>query len=235
MKRKVDAPPGFRLRGTNVSRLECFSDAVFGFALTLIVVSLEVPKSFDSMVAALKNFPAFAFCFIALFQVWSSHNLFFRRTGLDDAVVRGLTATLLFVVLAYVYPLKFLAGIIVNGVLFGSSATNLPTISGAHEVRLLFGLYGTGGALVAALVGLLYAHAYRVRASMELTPAEAFEVKAWAIAYFARIIVPMLSIAMAWALPDRIVGLAGYVYFLIGVSETIIGWQTRVARTKRLA
>ena len=33
--------PGFRLRGPEVTRLESFSDVVFGFALTLLVVSLE--------------------------------------------------------------------------------------------------------------------------------------------------------------------------------------------------
>ena len=31
--------------GREVSRLEGFSDAVFGFALTLLVVSLEVPEA----------------------------------------------------------------------------------------------------------------------------------------------------------------------------------------------
>jgi uncharacterized membrane protein len=43
------------LRGRDVSRLEGFSDAVFGFALTLLVVSLEVPDTFDGWEKAGKS------------------------------------------------------------------------------------------------------------------------------------------------------------------------------------
>jgi hypothetical protein len=43
----VSADKLFRWRGGEVSRLEGFSDAVFGFGLTLLVVSLEVPQTLD--------------------------------------------------------------------------------------------------------------------------------------------------------------------------------------------
>src|SRR5438094_8721957 len=82
--------PGFRLRGREVTRLESFSDAVFGFALTLLVVSLAVPKSFDDLVATMGGFPAFALRFLLLALIWNLHYKLCGRAGLDDGTARLL-------------------------------------------------------------------------------------------------------------------------------------------------
>src|SRR5580765_4298748 len=113
---------GFRMRGSEVTRLEGFSDAVFGFALTLLVVSLDVPKTVGDLFAALRGFPAFALCFLFLALIWNSHYKFCRRYGLDDGFARFLTCILLFLVLFYVYPLKFLFSLGINGFFFGPAA-----------------------------------------------------------------------------------------------------------------
>src|SRR5437588_5648176 len=99
---------GFRLRGHDVSRIEGFSDAVFGFALTLLIVSLEVPKTSTELLATMRGFGAFVVTFMILTRLWYSQFTFFRRYALEDRVTITLNLVLLFTVLFFVYPLKFL-------------------------------------------------------------------------------------------------------------------------------
>src|ERR1700709_1542937 len=95
----------FRFRGHEVRRIEAFSDAVFGFAVTLLIVSLEVPKSFEELLITMRGFFAFAISFIILVTIWNEQHRFFRRFGMDDGIILILNIALLFIVLFYVYPL----------------------------------------------------------------------------------------------------------------------------------
>lgn len=71
-----------RAHSRDITRLEAFSDAVFAFAATLLVVSLEVPKTFPQLQTDLKGFIAFGLAFSALVLIWTVHNGFFKRYGL---------------------------------------------------------------------------------------------------------------------------------------------------------
>lgn len=75
-----------------------FSDAVFAFAVTLLVVSLEVPKTYHELMQAIRGFAAFGLCFAVLTQAWFGHYRFFRRYGLPNRWTVFLNCVLLFFV-----------------------------------------------------------------------------------------------------------------------------------------
>lgn len=175
MKDQPEIIDGFRMRGRDVTRLESFSDAVFGFALTLLVVSLDVPRTFADLVGAMRGFPAFAVCFLFLAIIWNGHYKFCRRYGLDDGAARFLTCLLLFVVLFYVYPLKFVFNLSINSMIFGGSAHAVVLTSAQYSALLV--IYGLGFAAVYLAITLLYVHAYRLREALELTELEKFDTR----------------------------------------------------------
>ena len=165
----------FRQRGRDVTRLESFADAVFGFALTLLVVSLDVPKNFDDLFNAMRGFPAFAVCFLMLALIWNGHYKYCRRFGLDDGWSRFLTCVLLFLVLFYVYPLKFLFSLGINGMLFPDSTPRVTMTR--WQFSALQVTYALGFAAVYLIITFLYLHAYRLRDLLELTAREKFETR----------------------------------------------------------
>ncbi|MCE9540741.1 MAG: DUF1211 domain-containing protein, partial [Bacteroidetes bacterium] len=97
-----------RWRSHEVSRIEAFSDAVFAFAITLLIISLEVPKSSTELLEMMEGFVPFIFCFGIIFFIWYLQYRFFRQYGLHDRFTLFLNGALLFLVLFYVYPLKFM-------------------------------------------------------------------------------------------------------------------------------
>src|SRR6185369_5640086 len=99
----------FRNRAHEVSRLEAFSDVVFGFAMSLLVVSLEAPKSYHELLETLRGVVPFAFCFFIFIVIWFEHHALFKRYALHDTPMIALNTVLLFVLLVYVYPLKYMA------------------------------------------------------------------------------------------------------------------------------
>jgi uncharacterized membrane protein len=81
MRDSPEVVDGFRMQGCEVTRLESFADAIFAFALTLLIVSLEVLKSFADLINTMRGFPAFAVCFPMLATIWNTHYKFSRRFG----------------------------------------------------------------------------------------------------------------------------------------------------------
>ncbi len=214
-----------RKRGRSVSRLEGFSDAVFAFSATLLVVALEVPESFSELVEELTGFGAFAISFAALILIWSVHNAFFRRYGMQDRVTVFLNACLLFVVLFYVYPLKFVAQGIAGGVLgIGTAPTGFDSL---RDLSVLFLLYSGGFVAVFTCISGLYFHAWRQRDVLGLSPEEDDEALFYARHYAIFIAVGVLSMllsALNWGVG---IGLPGWIFALLGPLCYLHGTRSR--------
>src|SRR5580692_990924 len=126
VEKGIGTEPGFHWRGQEITRFEGLSDAVFGFAITLLIVSLEVPRTFDELLGTMRGFGAFAICFALLIAIWYKQYLYFRRYGLEDTFTIIWNSALLFVVLFYVYPLKFLFSLLFNSWTGISTDVHLP-------------------------------------------------------------------------------------------------------------
>ena len=216
----VGQKSGFRWRGGEVSRIEGFTDAVFAFAVTLLVVSLEVPHTFAELLHVMRGFFAFGICFAVLISLWHEHYVFFRRYGLQDARTIWLNAVLIFVVLFYIYPLKFLFTLVIDQMILRLPAEH-PIVPG--DARTLFLVYGAGVVAVFGMFALLYAHALGKRDALDLDRTETFHTRSSIGRNLIGAAVGAVSILVALVVPDRMVGLAGYSYFLFGPAFGIHG------------
>lgn len=214
----------FRWRGGEITRLEGFTDAVFAFAVTLLVVSLEVPRTFSELLMAMKGFVAFAICFAILVQLWYEHYIFSRRYGLQTLYTVFLNSVLIFVALFFVYPLKFLFSLLVGGLSGGLLATHpLEKSIENSQVPLLMVIYSLGFSAVAAVFALLYRYAYKLRRELDLNEYEALCTRHAIYNHMAMVALGVLVGLNAWLLPVGIAGLSGFLYMLIGPYHWIAG------------
>ena len=207
-------------RRHDISRLEAFSDAVFAFALTLLVVSLDVPSSYDELMKLMAGFVPFAASFALLSWIWYEHNIFFRKYGLQDPWTTALNAVLLFVVLFYVYPLKFLFTAMFT--FFIPVLGNRLAITPPQLARI-FGIYGAGFVVLFSMFGMLYLQAYRKRHELQLTRLEVFDVRASGYAHLVSAGVGLLASLIALVAPPPVSLFSGFTYFLMGPAHWFYG------------
>jgi len=218
----------FRWRGGEITRIEGFADAVFAFAVSLLVVALEVPHTFSELLQVLHGFPAFVASFTMLYLFWSYHYRYFRRYGLEDNPTKWLNALLLLLVLFSVYPLKFLFGLILQNLTGGNHAEHALRLGSEAEWATLLRIYGLGLAGIFCCYAALYYRAYRLRARLRLTRAEEHLTLGSVRGYVITIAVCLLSILLVqlgWT------QLAGFVYFVLALAVPLsTRWHQRRAR-----
>jgi len=200
-------------RNNEIQRIETFSDGVFAFAVTLLIVSLEVPHSFDELIKTMRGFFGFGISFFLLVFIWQEQHRFFRMYGMDDGGTLNLNIALLFLVLFYVYPLKFLFSLSFGDMIYGAGKS--PFTITAAQVPALMAIYALGFVAIYFLFFLMYFRARKKSALLGMTPVERFDCGSTMYRMIIMVSVGICSLLTALFLTVGFSGLAGFVYFLI--------------------
>jgi hypothetical protein len=140
-----------------------------------------------------------------------------------------LNGILLFVVLFYVYPLKFVFTLIVNLFTGGGAELRLPNgtvermVENSDQIATLMIIFGAGYMAVFGVFVLLYWHAYHRRAMLELNQLEAFDTRADIQESVLNVGIAAVSVAIAAIGGGRFARVAGMTYMLCPVVLTANG------------
>ena len=212
---------GFRQRGGEITRLEALTDGAFALALTfLVIVQQQVPQSFDELIAAFRQAPAFAASFAILILFWSSHVRWSRRYGMADGAAVALTGVMIFLVLIFVFPLKIVLSAFISQITGGlmPAVARLQTL---EQLREIFIAYGIGFTLLSLSLFGLYQLASARSAELGLDALERFDTQTDAISHGISIAIGLFATSLALLLPADSSPLSGYSYFMIAIERPL--------------
>src|SRR5262249_31750383 len=208
---------GFRLRGTEMTRLETFIDAAFAFAITMLVIAAQqIPDDIETLLAAFKNVPAFVASIVVIGIFWRGHWLWSRRFGLEDGLSILVSWSRIITILIYIYPLKALF----SSMWFSLSGGRVGHVLGPHsemELRALFAVFALGFTAIALEMVLLNLRAWQLREPLRLNAQERamtfHEVAGWSVP----VGVGLVSLMLALCLPRTLVQWSGWIYFSMAI------------------
>ena len=175
-------PDTDKTRGKEILRIEALSDAVFAFSVSLLIMSLEVPGSFEEFRNIILNFPPFVATVAMVFFFWYLQNRFFRSYGINNGTIIFLNLSLLTIILFYAFPLKYLFSFLLS-LMFGKNfipgghGEGLPVLSLENFNELII-FFSIGYSLIWLIFFLLYRQAWQKKSEMQLTKKEEIVLKA---------------------------------------------------------
>jgi len=198
-----DSDGTFRFRGVDNTRIEALSDGVFAIAFALLIISASMPETYNELLAFLDDLLPFAICMVLLMVIWSQHYVFFIRYGFKDATIVTINTLLLFLILFYVYPLKFLFSLLFDmfSAMIRQDESTLnylfTEVIDINQAPGLMTIYGLGAAGIFLTLAWMYFIAYRRRSLLGLTVIETFDTKSSMIANLIMASIPLLSILIS--------------------------------------
>ncbi len=227
---KLHGEANFQWRGADVSRLENLSDIVFALVITLAAAQ-SVPTSFDELTSLWRDAISLGTCFALLVTIWRTHHVFFRRYDLQDERTLTLNAILLFLILVYIYPLKFMTDFVVQFFTGGYIGEDVEAVLTFAQVPWLYVVYGGFFAGVYGIFACLYAHALKRADEIGLSKRERaytrFEIE-FALGV---VVLTGIIIVLGFVLPPIIAPFVGALFSLMGAIAAICGKRAEARAT----
>lgn len=224
--------PHFHYRGMNQTRVETFSDAAFALAITLLVLSSSVPETYDELRNSMRLIVPFGISVTLLTVIWYQHYVFFLKYGLQNAFIITINSVLIFLILVYVYPLKFLSRFLFEYALaiFTQDFTVLKVGFGQpsfDNMQFLMTIYGVGAALIFFVLSIMYGYAYKKAKQLELTEYERFITRSGLITNILLGAIPTLSVLfflIGFGNASVTLFISGFTYFLYPIVMPVYGF-----------
>jgi len=189
-------------RGNEIYRVEALSDAVFAFTVSLLIMSLEVPKTFSELKHIMLQFFPFLATVSLVFFFWYLQNNYFRSYGLNDGKVILLNLSLLVLLLFYVYPLKFLFSLLLGFVLhinyFEAVTAKGETVILQQEFPALILYFSAGYAVIWLIFYQLYHHVSVQKQKLQLSVFELVVLKSQQRDALVQVMIGIASILFAY-------------------------------------
>ena len=148
---------------------------------------------------------------------------------------RVLSLVLVFLVMVYIYPLKYMFASLF-GWITGGWLTMGVTLSTLDDLRTMFILYGVVFATMSIVLSLLHRQAWRQRDALELSLDERVATVEGIVSGWVSAGVAVVSIGVACSLnrswPLWLIGAPGMVYSLMFLNGPIPAWFDRRARRR---
>lgn len=196
--------PMINYRGSEASRIDNLTDAVFGIAITLLIFNLENPNSFETLLQFTQTLPAFLISIAFIVLIWKEHLNFSRVYAFNDAWLLVINTFFIGLVIFYVYPLRFLT-IFLTNFFFGS---HVDLGLSAAEIPDLMIYYGSIATALYLLLFMFHLRAWRIREKLGLNDFEQWFTKRQLARLSIMFAVPLASVivvlsfkgqSIAWA------------------------------------
>ena len=152
--------------------------------------------------------------------------MFFRRFGLQDVKTILLNSILLFVVLLYVYPLKFIFSLLTQGnIIIHPDGTTVTKLSTTGEVDQLMLIYGIGFFVIYSIFLLMHMHALAKKDELRLNAIEMYNTRTAMYGNLTMMSIGALStlFALLGIFTDlQLSSYSGLSYALIGIALSVL-------------